>query len=227
MIPAPSNGSIARLPYPLLRESLGSLATSQHLAVVVVSETRVLQANDAFLDMIGRSRQELLENAIDWEALTPPEYVAIGNVAVNQLRSFGASLPFEKEYFLPDGSRLPVLLGYVRLRDEPLEWLAYIINLTEQKRAARAEQKARELCARNEIVNQLAHEINNPLEALANLLYLLSTNASLDEEASAHVIYASQAAARISSIVYEVLTASQKSGAAAILQPALPVKVIL
>jgi len=209
MNPAESNG--LNTSDSLLHESLHSLANSQHLAVVVLSEVRVLQANDAFLEMIGRSRAELANDAIDWEGLTPPEYVGAGKLAISQLRLFGACLPFEKEYFLPDGSRLPVLLGYVRLRDEPLEWLAYILNLTEQKRAARAEQQARELQARSEVVNQLAHEINNPLEALANLLYLLHTNSSIDEEAISHVAYANQALARISSIVREVFSVNRDS----------------
>src|SRR5512146_2589062 len=91
-----------------LLESLGTLRDSEHLGVVTANEQRVLDANDAYLQMIGCTRDELERGAIDWQAITPPDHLVRDQHALQELRSFGACVPFEKEYVRKDGTTVPV-----------------------------------------------------------------------------------------------------------------------
>ena len=128
-----------------LSKSLSLLHGSKHLGVVTCSSERVLSANDAFLGLIGFTRKEMDLGTIDWRAITPPESLFRDEKAIGELREKGACIPFEKEYVLRDGTRVPVLLGAVRYSTEPLEWLCWVIDLRMQKLRNQAEVRSREL----------------------------------------------------------------------------------
>jgi PAS domain S-box-containing protein len=193
-----------------LHDSLKYLYGSEHLGVVTANVHRVLDANDAFLHMIKFSREELQEGRIDWRAMTPPDSLKIDEIALEQLRQYGASVPFEKEYVLRDGTRLPMLMGAVRLSEEPLEWMCYVVDLTDGKRAERAQQETRELHAKHDVVNQIAHELNNPLAALTFIVGALQLRPSVqqDEQARAMLADAEHMMSRISALTRAVLVAS-------------------
>ena len=147
---------------------------------------------------------------IHWCQITAPEFRVQSKKAWEQAREYGAYVPFEKIYQCRDGSLLPVLIGGVRLRREPLEILSWVVNLTEQKRAAEAEQQARQLEARGRLVNRLAHDINNPLEALTNLLYLLRGDTALNPQAAEYVAKAGVALDRINGTVEALLAEASR-----------------
>jgi PAS domain S-box-containing protein len=157
------------------------MQNSEYLGVVTANLHRILDANDAFLEMIGYSRAELDAGLIDWRAMTPPESRKLDDVALQQLMDQGASVPFEKEYLLRDGRRLPMLMGGIRLRSEPLEWMCYVMDLTDRKRAERAENESRQLQAKQSVINQIAHELNNPLAALVFLVESLRMKVGTDD----------------------------------------------
>jgi PAS domain S-box-containing protein len=159
-----------------LQDSFNLLYRSSHLGVVIADEEKgIVDANDAFLRLVGHSRREMLEGEIDWWAMTPDDARPLDMNALEQLRQHGACVPYEKEYVLRDGSRVPFLIGAVRLKDAPLTWAAYTLDLSEQRKRLQAEQRARDLGAKTTLVNQLAHELNNPLAALTFILHLLCT----------------------------------------------------
>lgn len=72
---------------------------------------RMTYANAALLKMIGYSREELEAGQIRWIDLTPPEHLPLDWQAGEELRQFGVSTPFEKEYMHKDGHRVPILIG--------------------------------------------------------------------------------------------------------------------
>ena len=193
-----------------LRESFAFLYHSSHLGVAIAREIGVLDANDAFLHMIGRTRDELDSGLIDWWGMTPEPFRQLDLNAMEQLHQFGTCVPFEKEFILADGSRLPLMIGAVRLSEEPLTWAAYAIDLREHHKAEAAERQTRELKAKNTLINHLAHELNNPLAALMFLLHLLSTRPDVRTEETSHLLLqATHQLERISHTVRQVLTASQ------------------
>jgi PAS domain S-box-containing protein len=169
---------------PSLAGALDLLQGSDHLGVLTANLDRVIDANDAFLRMIRYTREELEDGAIDWRAMTPPESAARDEIALQQLRQFGASVPFEKEYILRDGSRLPMLMGGIRISPDPLSWMCWVLDLSDRKRAEEAERHLRQLESRRDVVNQLAHELNNPLEALILVVYALQARDELRHDAT-------------------------------------------
>ena len=123
-----------------LRQStalLGRLREANVLGVVVVGEHRVYEANDAYLDIIGYSRDDLEAGRIAWREITPPEWAGAEDKAVGQLRQAGACQPFEKEYVHKDGHRVPVLIGAAAISRNPLRWTSFVIDLTARQRAER------------------------------------------------------------------------------------------
>jgi signal transduction histidine kinase len=130
--------------------------------------------------------------------------------AIDQLREFGTCAPYEKQFVLPDGSLLPILIGAVRLSLAPLEWSAYVVNLTEQRRVAAAEQNLRAWESKYAVINLLAHEINNPLAALMFSVHLLSTHPALTDDMRSLLHDAGEMLGRIANTVRKVLAESQK-----------------
>jgi PAS domain S-box-containing protein len=123
-----------------LRQStalLGRLREANVLGVVVVGEHQVYEANDAYLDIIGYSRDDLEAGRIAWRKITPPEWAGAEDKAVGQLRQAGACQPFEKEYVHKDGHRVPVLLAAAASSRNPLRWTSFVIDLTARQRAER------------------------------------------------------------------------------------------
>ena len=102
-------------------------------------------ANDAFLRMVQYDRSDLVSGRLHWTDLTPPEYREADQLRVAELTATGSFQPFEKEYFRKDGSRMPVLLGGTLLEADGNEGVAFVLDLTEQKReeAARRYSDAR------------------------------------------------------------------------------------
>ncbi|MBD1909838.1 MULTISPECIES: PAS domain S-box protein [unclassified Leptolyngbya] len=106
----------------------------------------VLYANDALLNMIGYSRDELEAGHIQWMNLTPPEQLYLDLQAVEELRQRGVAQAFEKEYIHKDGHRVPIMIGAALLNEpytEQEQIICFYLDLTELKRteAALREQQ--------------------------------------------------------------------------------------
>jgi PAS domain S-box-containing protein len=96
---------------------------------------QILEANDAFLTMVGYGREDLVTGRVRWTDLTPAEWREQDERAVAELRSTGRFQPCEKEYFRKDGSRMPVLIGGALFEETGNEGVAFVLDLSEQKRA--------------------------------------------------------------------------------------------
>ena len=113
-------------------------------------EGRVIEANDAFLRMIGYDRADLASGLVHRRNLTPPEWSERDEQTITELRTLGTVLPFEKEYYRKDGSRVPVLLGLSRFAEGGNEGVAFVLDLTERKRAEVALRESEETLRRRE-----------------------------------------------------------------------------
>jgi PAS domain S-box-containing protein len=162
-------------------------------------EGAITGANDAFLRMVQYDREDLDSGRVRWTDLTPPEWRGCAERAVADLKASGIFQPFEKEYFRKDGSRVPALVGGAFFEGSGHEGLAFVLDLTAQKRAQERLQEAQQtlyttqvelarvsrLTTMGELTASIAHEVNQPLTAITNngsaCLRLLA-NRNLDPE---------------------------------------------
>ena len=101
-------------------------------------EGRILEANDAFLTMVGYDREDLVAGRLHWRNLTPPEWRDRDERLIPELKMSGTLQPFEKEYLRKDGSRVPVLVGVAAFEEPGSRGVAFVLDLTERRRAEQA-----------------------------------------------------------------------------------------
>src|SRR6516164_2375076 len=107
-------------------------------------EGEIIEANEAFLHMVGYSREDLISGRVRWTDLTPAEWWDRDERAVAQLKATGTAQPFQKEYSRKDGSRVPVLIGAAMFEGSGNEGVAFVLDLSEQKRAEEALRASEE-----------------------------------------------------------------------------------
>jgi PAS domain S-box-containing protein len=140
------------------------LVDSNIIGILTIDlDGQIIEANDAFLRMVGYDREDLVTGRVRWTN-APPEW-RIGDPArVATVKMTGTLQPFEKEYFRKDGSRLPALVGVARI-EETNQAIAFVIDLTEQKRAEAELAHANRVATMGELAASLAHEVNQPIAA--------------------------------------------------------------
>src|SRR5271166_92290 len=140
---------------------------------------RIIEANDAFLRMLGFERDDVAERRIRLRDLTPPEWLDRTKQALQELKTTGTAPPFEKEYSRKDGSRVPVLLGAATLEEGANQVVAFVVDLTERKRseseARESERRYREtqmqlahanrIATMGQLTASIVHEVNQPIAA--------------------------------------------------------------
>jgi PAS domain S-box-containing protein len=109
------------------------------------ADGEVLLANDYYLQLLGVSREEFLAGKVDWRQFTPPEWQAADEKALAELQERGVCEPYEKEYIRSDGTRVPVYIADAMLPGPGGEIAAFILDITERKRAEETLRRNEEL----------------------------------------------------------------------------------
>ncbi|HEY9736469.1 MAG TPA: PAS domain S-box protein, partial [Trichocoleus sp.] len=104
----------------------------------------IVHANDALLELIGYTRQELEAGEISWQALTPAEWAAHDEAALAEIARGNVISPFEKEYIHKQGHRIPILAGGASFLDDPNTGVFFAIDLSDRKRTEAALQQSEE-----------------------------------------------------------------------------------
>ena len=163
-------------------------------------EGPIIEANDAFLRMVGYDREDLALGRIRWTDLTAPEWRDRNARVVEEVKTTGVSLPYEKEYLRKNGTRVPVLVGATGFEEAGNQGVAFVLDLTERRHAEsearESERRYREtqmelahanrIATMGQLTASLAHEVNQPITAMignaeASLRWLAHQPPDLDE----------------------------------------------
>jgi PAS domain S-box-containing protein len=147
--------------------------------LIIDLEGQIIEANDAFLRMVGYEREDLVSGRMRWTDLTPPDWRDYDAKRVEQVKVTGTSQASEKEYFRKDGSRVPVMVGVARFEETGNHAVGFVLDLTERKQAeaeARESERryhevqmelahANRVATMGELTASIAHEVNQPIGA--------------------------------------------------------------
>jgi PAS domain S-box-containing protein len=147
------------------------------VGIILVDETTILEANDAFLEMTGYTRNDLRAGDVRWTDMTPPEWSEADEKAWEQVYETGVIAPFEKEFIRKDGSRVPIILAATMLQARPYQAVCFVLDTTERKRA---EIERIRLLEQEQVARAEAESAREQLAFLLRASELLS--ASLDYE---------------------------------------------
>ena len=201
-----------------------SLFDLSHDGVVFVGlDGPVEEANPAYLDMLGYELDELV--GMTYQQLTPPRWAKMeADIVAEQLLQRGYTDEYEKEYIRNYGSVFPVAVRAILVRDEtgaPVRIMGIVRDITEQKQAKEAlERHARDLARSNEELEQFAyvasHDLQEPLRKIRAFGALLADEKreSLDDEGQQYIDFMTDAAARMQTLVSDLLALSRVTTAA-------------
>lgn len=179
---------------------------------------RLVRVNQVFADMTGVALSRHLGRTLP-EVLPQPAAQELENIV---LRIFQEEEPLRN--FELSGQQRDVNRGWtwlvsaypVRTISQQVRWAGVIvIDASERKRSEEALRKTEKLAATGRLAASIAHEINNPLEAITNLLFLLRNYCQLKDPALGYVVMAEHEARRIAEITQQTLRFYRQSTAPA------------
>ncbi len=170
---------------------------------------RVLEANDEYLRLIGRTRDELLAGTINWHDFSAPEYASVEAQSMIELRTKGVSIPSEKDYVQRNGGRVPVLVGTALVDVGRDEAVAFSIDLTQRKETEQALRQT------NQDLQQFAfvasHDLQEPLRMMTTYSQLVSRRfgGTLGADGDEFLGFIVQGATRMSTLIRDLLEFSR------------------
>ena len=160
---------------------------SNIIGVAICRLDRIVEANDAFLRLIGYTQQDLADPGLTWPGITAPESLERSKAASLELRKRGNIAPFEKQYIRKDGTRAWAMVGAAAISESDDRWMSFIMDISDRKHAAVEREAAyqREHAARtqaeeatrlkDEFLANLSHELRTPMNAIIGWTHLLKS----------------------------------------------------
>jgi len=156
--------------------------------------------------LFGYTAEEIIGKSII--TIIPPELHQDENMILSKIRRGERIEHFETIRLHKNGERLEVSLTISPVRDENGNVIGaakIIRNITETNKIERALQTTEKLAAAGRMAATVAHEINNPLEAVTNLVYLAKRDLSNNDRVIGYLELASRELDRVAHITRQTL----------------------
>lgn len=169
---------------------------------------RFVRVNQVFADLtgtavtrhLGRTLKDLLPAAVTLEVENAVLRVFSSEEPVRNLE-------VSEQRGKPSWPRTWLISAYpVRTTPNQVRWVGVIaLDASDRKRSEEALRRSEKLAVTGRLAASIAHEINNPLEAITNLIYLLRNFSHLPEDALQYVSMAEYEVRRIAEITQQTL----------------------
>lgn len=190
-----------------LQELLASIVEDSDDAILSKNlDGTILTWNKAAERMYGYRPEEVIGKNVSM--LLPPDRPQEVRQILQRLRLGEKIEHYETRRRSKDGGILYVSLTISPVKDtQGKVFGASTIarDITQTKMAEEALRNSERLAVAGRMAATVAHEINNPLETVTNVLYLLSRNATLDEGARKYLKIADEELRRIAQITRSTL----------------------
>ena len=173
---------------------------------------KVIDANDAFLALLGFTKEDVAAGSMRWDALTPPEYREADRLAVEQLLSTGVAPLWEKQFIRKDGSRVPVLIGVATLTgmSGETEAVSFVVDITERKKLEQQLRQAQKVEAIGQLAGGIAHDFNNLLGIIIGYSEIFEERLGLGDPLRPKAEQIKKAGRRAASLTRQLLAFSRQ-----------------
>jgi PAS domain S-box-containing protein len=179
--------------------------------MIVEPNGTVRYANTTVEHLLGYGEQELRSGAVAFGSI----FGADGPAVLARLQAATTAQPrrpFEAMCRTRANDHVPVLIALAPLAPEsssatpatPEQIAIFFVDLTEQKRSEEVMRRTEKLAATGRLAASIAHEINNPLEAVTNCLFLIGAG-QLDTRSQEYLRIAQQELDRVTHITTQTL----------------------
>ena len=191
------------------------------------ADGRIFDGNRTFLDLIGYTQDELRNGEIHWDSLTPEEFLHLDYEAIAQAKESGYSKTYEKVYVNKRGERVPILVGFILVGPTRDEAVAFIVDLTAQKKAeaeahrlnVELEQRVATRTIELELANReleafcysVSHDLRAPLRSIDGFAYALTQDYGdkIDSEGADFIARIRGSAKRMDELISALLALSR------------------
>ena len=187
------------------------LVEAMPLSLLIIGDSNgIVYANAAAERLLGFALGDLPSKVVTFDSVCPAFAKTHG-----ALTDHTASIePFESVCTTITGQTVEVLIGVAPLNPEgkhaDQQFAAFIVDLTLQKKSEEMLRQTEKLAVAGRLAASIAHEINNPLEAITNCLYLLSTT-ELPEVSRSYLDTAQKELDRVTQITVQTLRFYRRS----------------
>jgi PAS domain S-box-containing protein len=193
-----------------LRESemrFRSVVESGMLGIAFWDGSCVTAANDALLELLGYTEEDVAAGRIRHGALTPPEYAEADRRAYEECLERGTCTPYEKEFWRKDGSRVPVLVGGSIMEHGSV---FFVLDLTARREAEAQLHASQRMEAVGRLAGGVAHEINNALQGVLGFAAFVLRALDAEDPRRADVEEIQKAGTRAAAIAQQLLAFSRR-----------------
>jgi len=192
-----------------LQERTGALSQAQQASELATwlfnADTMKTYWDEGSKEIFGRPFADLGGRALPMEFIVPEDRDRLRASVEASTRS-GQPLRTEFRVRWPDGEIHWVETRGTKVSDFPNLWRGATFDITRRKIVEGALIRSEKLAAMGRLASTVAHEVNNPLESVTNLLYLIATDPDLKESTRSYITLAEEELARLANITRLTLT---------------------
>jgi PAS domain S-box-containing protein len=126
----------------------------------------ILQGNKTFLNLFGYTKADL-KKGLTSAQLSAPGYEALTHHIYESVKHKGEAEPVEKRYIRKDGTEFPALVGAARLPDSPNEFMAFILDLSENEKLKELNE------AKDEFIAVASHQLRTPATSVKQYIGII------------------------------------------------------